>query len=173
MFVGNADAIARPLRLGVDEAVTLVVGLRALRGGAGLGDRDAVERALAKLERRRCGRRRPGSPGARRGRRRRVAEAAGPRRKAVADHRRVHLRYLVPGRDETTERDVDPMRVVVMDGRWYLEGWCRRAEDTRMFRMDRVEAPCSTSTAAARAGARAWSAAGRFSVPLPTTWSSR
>ena len=31
------------------------------------------------------------------------------------------------------------MRVVGMDGRWYLEGWCHRAEDTRMFRMDRVE----------------------------------
>jgi proteasome accessory factor C len=45
----------------------------------------------------------------------------------------------VPGRDETTERDVDPMRVVGMDGRWYLEGWCHRAEDTRMFRIDRVE----------------------------------
>ena len=51
----------------------------------------------------------------------------------------MHLRYLVPARDETTERDVDPMRVVGMDGRWYLEGWCHRAEDTRMFRMDRVE----------------------------------
>ena len=31
------------------------------------------------------------------------------------------------------------MRVVGLDGRWYLEGWCHRAEDTRMFRMDRVE----------------------------------
>ena len=50
VFVGNADTIARPLRLGVDEAVTLVVGLRALREVPGLGERDAVERALAKLE---------------------------------------------------------------------------------------------------------------------------
>jgi proteasome accessory factor C len=31
------------------------------------------------------------------------------------------------------------MRVVGMDGSWYLEGWCHRAEDTRMFRLDRVE----------------------------------
>jgi proteasome accessory factor C len=45
----------------------------------------------------------------------------------------------VAARDETTERDVDPMRVVGMDGRWYLEGWCHRAEDTRMFRVDRIE----------------------------------
>ena len=139
VFVGNADTIARPLRLGVDEAVTLVVGLRALREVPGLGDRDAVERALAKLE---------DAAGAAADPARRVraevAEGASPELlaragKAVADHRRVHLRYVVPGRDETTERDVDPMRVVGMDGRWYLEGWCHRAEDTRMFRMDRVE----------------------------------
>jgi proteasome accessory factor C len=27
-----------------------------------------------------------------------------------------------------------------MDGRWYLEGWCHRAEAVRLFRLDRVEA---------------------------------
>jgi proteasome accessory factor C len=32
------------------------------------------------------------------------------------------------------------MRVLLVDGRWYLEGWCRRAEDVRLFRLDRVEA---------------------------------
>ncbi len=139
VFVGNADTIARPLRLGVDEAVTLVVGLRALREVPGLGDRDAVERALAKLE---------DAAGAAAAPARRVraevADGASPEllalaQQAIADHRRVHLRYLVPARDEATERDVDPMRVVGMDGSWYLEGWCHRAEDTRMFRMDRVE----------------------------------
>ena len=61
-------------------------------------------------------------------------------RRALADGRRVHLTYFVPARDETTERDVDPMRVLLVDGRWYLEGWCRRAEDVRLFRLDRVEA---------------------------------
>jgi proteasome accessory factor C len=139
VFVGNADTIARPLRLGVDEAVTLMVGLRALREVAGLGERDAVDRALAKLEDAAGGAAAPAS-------RVRVqmadessAELLARARRAVTDHRRVHLRYLVPARDEATERDVDPMRVVGLDGRWYLEGWCHRAEDTRMFRMDRVE----------------------------------
>ena len=32
------------------------------------------------------------------------------------------------------------MRVLLVDGRWYLEGWCHRAEDVRLFRLDRVEA---------------------------------
>ncbi len=139
VFVGNAETISRPLRLGVDEAVTLIVGLRALRGVPGLGERDAVDRALAKLE---------AAAGEAAAPAERVraemadgasAEMLADARRALARHRRVHLRYLVPARDEATERDVDPMRVVGIDGRWYLEGWCHRAEDTRLFRMDRVE----------------------------------
>ena len=50
----------------------------------------------------------------------------------------MHLRYYVPGRDEATERDVDPMRLLVVDGRSYLEGWCLRAEGVRLFRLDRM-----------------------------------
>jgi proteasome accessory factor C len=52
----------------------------------------------------------------------------------------MHLTYDVPSRDETTERDVDPMRLVVSDGRTYLEAWCRLAEDVRLFRLDRIAA---------------------------------
>jgi len=59
-------------------------------------------------------------------------------RDALARGRRVHLTYYVPGRDEATERDVDPMRLLVVEGRSYLEGWCRRAEAVRVFRVDRV-----------------------------------
>lgn len=139
VFVGNADSIARPLRLGVDEAVTLIVGLRALREVPGLDERDAVDRALAKLESA------AGDAAAPAARVRAEVAAGAPAemlaraRDAVRDRRRVHLTYVVPARDEATERDVDPMRVVGIDGQWYLEGWCHRAEDTRLFRMDRVE----------------------------------
>ncbi|MGL4176766.1 MAG: helix-turn-helix transcriptional regulator [Dermatophilaceae bacterium] len=139
VFIGNADDIARPLRLGVDEAVTLIVGLRALREVPGLGERDAVDRALAKLEAAAGSAADPASrvraelaDGA-------SAEMLAGARRALDGRRRIHLRYFVPARDEATERDVDPMRVVGIDGRWYLEGWCHRAEDTRLFRMDRVE----------------------------------
>jgi proteasome accessory factor C len=68
------------------------------------------------------------------------SEVLAAARRALAGSRRLHLTYFVPTRDETTERDVDPMRVVLMDGRWYLEGWCRRAEAVRLFRLDRVVA---------------------------------
>jgi len=59
-------------------------------------------------------------------------------RAALADGKRLHLGYYVPGRDEATERDVDPMRLLVVEGRTYLEGWCRLAEGVRRFRLDRV-----------------------------------
>ena len=140
VFVGNADTISRPLRLGVDEAVTLIVGLRTLLDVPGLTERDAIERALAKLEAAAGAAAEPAS---------RVqvelADARGDEatlataREGVERNRRLHLTYHVPGRDESTERDVDPMRVVAADGNWYLEGWCHRARGVRMFRLDRVE----------------------------------
>jgi predicted DNA-binding transcriptional regulator YafY len=138
VYVSNADAIARPLRLGVDEAVALLVGLRTLAELPGLHDRDALERAIAKLERAAGDAAAPGGQVA--------VEVDGHGRgailalwhQALALGRRLHLRYHVPARDETTERDVDPMRVVVVDGRPYLEAWCRRAEGVRLFRLDRV-----------------------------------
>jgi proteasome accessory factor C len=139
VFLGNADTIKRPLRLGVDEALALIVGLRALAAVPGIGDRDAVVRALAKLEAA------TGSASAGASRIQVVIdegtgrEALALAQQALTAHRRVHLRYLVPGRDESTERDVDPMRVINFDAQWYLEGWCHRAEDVRLFRVDRIE----------------------------------
>ncbi len=140
VYLGNADVIARPLRLGVDEALTLIVGLRTLASVPGIGDRDAIDRALAKLEE---------ATGAAAGASARVqvsidegveAETLRQLREALAARRRVHLRYLVAARDEATERDVDPMRVLNIDATWYLEAWCHRAEDVRLFRLDRIEA---------------------------------
>jgi proteasome accessory factor C len=32
------------------------------------------------------------------------------------------------------------MRLINFDAHWYLEGWCHRAEDVRLFRLDRIEA---------------------------------
>jgi len=58
---------------------------------------------------------------------------------ALAGGRALHLTY-VGALDERTERVVDPMRVLTLEGRTYLEAWCRRAEAVRTFRLDRIEA---------------------------------
>ncbi len=138
VYLGNAEEISRPLRLGVDEAVALLVGLRTLAQVPGLHDRDVLESVLAKLSA--AAGEAAAAAGAisvdlsRGGQEHALATA----REALAGRRRLHLSYLVPSRDETTERDVDPMRVIVVQGRWYLEGWCHRAEAVRVFRLDRV-----------------------------------
>ena len=130
--------VQRPLRLTVDEALALVVALRTLAETPGLQERDAVDRALAKVEQ---------AAGAAAGAAGRVEVALEGEaavlpvvRQAVEERRRLHLAYLVPGRDQVTERDVDPMRLLLVEGRSYLEAWCRRVEGVRLFRLDRMDA---------------------------------
>lgn len=137
--ISQAESIARPLRLGVDEASALLVALRMLAEIPDLEDRDALSRLIAKLENA------AGAAAAAVSSQVKVeVDARGdalPRvREAIARGRRMHLTYYVPGRDENTERDVDPMRLLFVEGQSYLEGWCRRAEAVRLFRLDRIAA---------------------------------
>jgi proteasome accessory factor C len=129
--------IDRPLRLTQDEALALVVALRMLAQVPDVASREAVERALAKIESAAGDAAaglpvavRPTSAGAER-----VAQLQG----AVQRRRALRLTYYTATRDEVTERVVDPMRVVIVGGFAYLEAWCRRAEAVRLFRADRVE----------------------------------
>ena len=43
-------------------------------------------------------------------------------------------------RAETTRREVDPLRVFVLEGYGYLEAWCYSAQALRTFRLDRIAA---------------------------------
>jgi proteasome accessory factor C len=139
--ISQAESIARPLRLAADEASALLVALRMLAEAASFGehrDGDAVARLIAKIEDA------AGSAGAASSQvsvqiehpnaRGMAATLSG----ALSAGQRVHLRHQTAKRDEVTERDVDPMRLLVVEGRTYLEGWCRRAEGVRLFRLDRV-----------------------------------
>jgi proteasome accessory factor C len=129
--------MSRPLRLSADEALAIVVALRTLADVPGLQERDAVERALAKIESAAGGAAEVAGAVAVRVERsdRRLAEA----RRALDQGRALHLSYYVAARDETTERDVDPVQLRSVEGRWYLEAWCRRAEAMRLFRLDRID----------------------------------
>jgi proteasome accessory factor C len=139
--ISQAESIARPLRLAADEASALLVALRMLAEAASFGehrDGDAVARLIAKIE---------AAAGAAGAVSSQVAiQIDNPNARGMAATlggaltagKRVHLRHYVAKRDEATERDVDPMRLLVVDGRTYLEGWCRRAESVRLFRLDRM-----------------------------------
>ena len=137
----NADALgsdtAQPLRLASDEATALLVAARAVATLPGLreSDRDALQRATAKLE---------SAAGESAGASSRLSvtfESEGgvfaDVDRAIAERRRLWLRYYSPARDELTEREVDPIRLFAV-GHTYVEAWCRLSEARRTFRLDRV-----------------------------------
>jgi len=142
IVVSQAESMDRPLRLGVDEASALLVALRMLgevgQVAPGLAEGSALSRTIAKLETAAGAAAAPSTQVAVQVDRNAERNVAAQVREALASGRRVHLSYYVPGRDEATERDVDPMRLLVVEGRTYLEGWCRRADAVRLFRLDRV-----------------------------------
>lgn len=136
--VRDPQGVDRPLRLTTDEALALLVALRTLAETPGLADRDAVLSATAKIEEAAGAAARPadrvdvqleGSP-----------EVLSAVRDALQGGRALRMTYFSAGRDATTERVVDPLRLLTLGGRSYLEAWCRTAEGLRTFHLGRVDA---------------------------------
>ncbi|HEY0217492.1 MAG TPA: WYL domain-containing protein [Cellulomonas sp.] len=136
----EARGMTRPLRLGTREAVTLVAALSAMV--ADLGPTLDPERAevlrsaLAKLT--------AATGEASSAVDVRLAVDGRPDvvaaiRTALVERRRLRIRY-VNASDVTSDRDVDPLRLMTSDERSYLQAWCHRAGDERLFRLDRVVA---------------------------------
>lgn len=130
----------RPLRLTGGEASALVIALKALAETPGVVDTDAVGRAIAKIETA-AGAAQPA--GVVVGNGVREHEATARTRETVRDALQrghaVRMHYYAASKDRITERTVDPMRLLIVQAYSYLEGWCRRAEDVRLFRLDRVD----------------------------------
>lgn len=143
----------RPLRLTTAEASSLLVALRALAEVPGMVDTEVVRRAVAKIESAvgaadvpagvavsisgaaGAGVGPDGGAGAA------AAEeaAAGAIRTALDRGRALRIRYYTASRDVVADRTVDPMRLLLVEGRGYLEAWCRSAEGVRLFRLDRID----------------------------------
>jgi proteasome accessory factor C len=128
--------MSRPLRLTPEEALALVVALRTLAETPGLADTDAVQRALAKVERAAGGAVDDSTVAVQLDHTERLLPVLY---RAIESRRALRMRYYSASRDETGERTVDPLRVFEADHRHYLEGWCRQAEGMRVFRLDRIE----------------------------------
>lgn len=135
IYIRDAEFLPRPLRLSRNEGVALVIGLRALRETAVGEQRDVIDSALAKLEAA-------------------VGDAASAPvdihveqidatilatvREALADSKRLEIDYTTQSRDERAHRQVDPLRLFTSEGHHYLEAWCLREQDVRIFRLDRM-----------------------------------
>jgi proteasome accessory factor C len=126
----------RPLRLTTAEATALLVALRTLAELPGVVDTDAVRRATVKIERA-VGDAGIGAVAVDISREEEAATAVV--RDALTAGRALRIVYYTAGRDAVSQRTIDPMRLLIVDGRGYLEAWCRNAEGVRLFRLDRVE----------------------------------
>ncbi|TQL04168.1 YafY family protein [Cellulomonas sp. SLBN-39] len=139
--------LTRPLRLGPREGVALVAALRALTALRPALDPEraaVLDSALAKLT--------TATGDAAAGvdvrldveGRPDVVAALGA---ALATRRRLRLRY-TDASDTTTERDVDPIRLLTQDDHSYLLAWSLPADAERRFRTDRITAATVLDTPA-------------------------
>ncbi|MCW3494445.1 helix-turn-helix transcriptional regulator [Microbacterium sp. SSM24] len=132
VVITNSVGLERAPKLTAREAAALLAGLQLARTIPGVGDTDLYTGLLAKLARGASG-----TPAE-------VIVAPGPVdtvRDAVATALRggvaVSFTYKAPDAAPTT-RTVDPVKVHIADGQWYLQGWCHLREAMRTFHLDRV-----------------------------------
>ena len=58
--------------------------------------------------------------------------------KALFRRRRLQLHYHGRRRDDLTEREVSPQRLIAYRDRWYLAAWCHQAQGFRSFALERI-----------------------------------
>ncbi|NLE80423.1 MAG: YafY family transcriptional regulator [Rhodococcus sp.] len=137
--------IDRPLRLTPTEATALLIALRSLVEMPGTVDPSAALRAIARIENA-AGTAAAHPESAGNGGDGIAAEqvsespTAATVRSALRDGTALHMTYYSASRDQVSERSVDPVRLVLVDGHSYLQAWCRQAEGVRLFRLDRIDA---------------------------------
>lgn len=132
IVITNAVGLERTPRLSAREAAALLAGLQLAAALPGVGENGVVQGLLAKLARGASSA--PAevivAPGAVDHVRVAVAEAL---QRAVA----VSFTYQAPDAASTT-RTVDPVKVHISAGQWYLQGWCHLRQAMRTFHLDRV-----------------------------------
>ncbi|HTZ00018.1 MAG TPA: YafY family protein [Rhodocyclaceae bacterium] len=57
---------------------------------------------------------------------------------ALVKRRRLRLRHWNRARDEETDREVSPQRLVYYRDNWYLDAWCHLRQEVRSFAVDAV-----------------------------------
>ena len=55
---------------------------------------------------------------------------------ALVNRKRLNIRHYNRSRDETTEREVSPQRLVYYRDNWYLDAWCHLRRELRCFAVD-------------------------------------
>lgn len=136
VWIRLADYFSRPLRLTPAEGLGLLGAARAATSRDATSD-DALSRAVAKLSAAigvdpdevlnvELGDADPG--------------VLGILEEAAAGHEVVEIDHYSYGRDSWQKRGIEVHHVFNSSGNWYASAWCRKVEDWRLFRVDRVRA---------------------------------
>lgn len=132
IVITNSVGLERSPKLTAREAAALLAGLQVARRIPGVGDTELFTGLLAKLSRGAAST--PAdvivAPEPVDAVRSTVAAAV---REGVA----VSFTYKAPDAAPTT-RTVDPVKIQIASGQWYLQGWCHMREAMRTFHLDRV-----------------------------------
>jgi len=130
--ITNTVGLERSPRLTAREAAALLAGLQLARSLPGFGDSELVTGLLSKLARGAST-----APAA-------VIVAPGPVDgvrdvvdEALRSRVAVTFTYRAPGA-EPISRTVDPIKVHIANGQWYLQGWDHLRQAVRTFHLDRV-----------------------------------
>ena len=67
---------------------------------------------------------------------------------AISRRKTIRFRYYSIGRDDRSDREVDPYSLLYMAGNWYLVGFAHDREDLRCFRLSRIEGRITFKTRA-------------------------
>ena len=130
------DQFARPARLSPLEAKALVWALDFIGDRLPLGAHDPLASARAKIEAAigdgprptvEIGRIHTAN-----------AEVATAINQAIRDDRVVEIEYWTDSRGAMTKRAIEPHMLMNARDAWYVVSYCRRAEDRRTFRLDRI-----------------------------------
>lgn len=132
IVITNSVGLERSPKLTAREAAALLAGLQVAQRIPGVGDTELFNGLLAKLARGAAG-----TPAD-------VIVAPEPVdvvrdtvSAAVREGVAVSFTYKAPDAAPTT-RTVDPVKIQIASGQWYLQGWCHMREAMRTFHLDRV-----------------------------------
>jgi predicted DNA-binding transcriptional regulator YafY len=147
----QAGTAMPPLLLDDDEAVAIAIGLRTAAAGAVAGFEETSVRALAKviqllpprLRKRIDALRAVTTPGVFGGGPTLDPTALTTVALACRGEERLRFTY-APREGDTSDRHVEPHRLVPLGRRWYLIAWDLDRADWRSFRLDRLASPATT-----------------------------
>ncbi|WP_119697740.1 helix-turn-helix transcriptional regulator [Microbacterium halotolerans] len=147
--ITQAVGLRRAPRLTSREAAALLAGLRLASSLPGVADSDVVRSLIAKLA--------AGASAAPAdvvvvpARVDEVRELVG---RALRERVAVEFRYRAKDGPETT-RTVDPVKLVISNGDWYVQGWCHTRRAMRTFNLERVSDAHITGKPAQHSGEEA------------------